>query len=467
MKNKFNYLILLCVLGVAGCKKEVVQSDEKVTSASKKSLALRSSGDNEWDLLGFGYDVTGEFGNESARRNSAINVVKLKKDHPDRVTLHDTPSNLNTVDAGANSTDYSLDLTGKFDASASFLLFKGSVYGSYSDKTKTSNKYSYARISQNVKRKTLELNAPKELLTTNYLTEQFKYDINALSAADLVKAYGTHVLTHIVLGGRLELNYRSETRGSDRKKAATAGATINGLASVFSIKADFTYDESTVRENFNQTLSYRTIGGDPTLSIVKEVSLDKPIQKIDITPWMLSCTPENARLIEVVKGSSIPLYELIADATKKQAVKNYINIYLYNNQVRDLGDVPVYGFFSARFMDHVYKTANESVAGGDHQPQGVQFYAFSTQAEGTVPVYGFFSARHMDHVYKLHNGPVPGGDHQPQGIQFYAYATPGPGRIPVYSYFSARHMDHVLKTENVPVAGGDHAFEGISFYVPE
>ena len=466
MKKNYTLFILLLFGTIAGCKKDQLKN---VSENPENVRKVNSGGDGLYDLLGYGYDATGEYGNASAARFKVIDIAKLKLEQPDRVENSLAPDQYTTIESGANSEDYSRDLSGKFSASTDFKLFGGTVYGSYKDSMKASSKYSYAHLSQINKQRSVKVNASKELIVANYLSDAFKSDINTMTPQQLVVAYGTHVLSNIVLGAKLEINYRSTTNSSDKKKAATAGAAAHGLIKFFSLSADFTYDESLAKTNTNQTLSYRTVGGDGTKGVIGEVELDKPITKVNISNWQSTCTAANATLIEIVRDGAIPLSDLISDPAKKEAVRLYIDQYFRDKGVKVLGDVPVYVYYDSGVSDHYFTPTNRPAIGdGSFRNEGIAFYAFSAPAAGTVPIYVYYDSGASDHYLTTDNKPATGdGSFRNEGIAFHAYLSAGAERTPVYVYYDSGASDHYFTTDNKPAIGnGSFRNEGIAFYVP-
>lgn len=466
-QTKTACVILAFAAILGGCKKsDALKSDSEVLS---KAYGKLSAGDNEYDLLGYGYDLTQEYAHYESGRFKVIDIEKLKRNQPDRVEKSIGVYQYSTVEAGANSYDYSLSLSSKFSATAGFALFKGTINGSFKDSTKISNKYSFAHISQIIKQKNIKFNATNEQIMSDYLSETFKSDLNTLTPGALVSKYGTHVLSNIILGAKLEIYYRTITNSSDKKRAATAGATVNGLESLFSSNVDYTFDESLAKTNTSQTLSYRTVGGDGSKGLMGEVDLDKPITKVNIGDWQSTCTIANATIIDIAPDGIIPLYDLIADPVKKEVIKLYINQYLIDRGVRSLGDVPIYVYNSQKWKDHYFTPDNKQTIGnGDYVNEGIAFYAFSRPAEGTVPVYVYNNQQAGDHYFSTDNFPsIGGGSYKNEGIAFHAYRSSGNGRVPVYVYNFSGASDHYFSTEDAAsIGGGYYKKEGVAFYVP-
>ncbi len=120
MKNnyKLKIMCLLCVITVAfsSCKKNELEEGKGLKNSHNK---LASAGDGEWDLLGYGYDVTGEYANSSASKFSVIDVVRLKADYFDRVEKDESSRKYGEIIGGENAATYLSNLTDKLGASAS------------------------------------------------------------------------------------------------------------------------------------------------------------------------------------------------------------------------------------------------------------------------------------------------------------------------------------------------------------
>lgn len=471
MKNNFNaikinhslagfaFCFMVCI---AGCKKD----NSKDLSSSKPLNKVMSAGDGRFDLLGYGYDVTGEYANLSSTRFGVIDVEKISKAEPNRINTLLGVQDDTEINTGSDAEAYSQKLSGKVNATFGLPLFKGVFSTSYHQSSSFSAKYSYASAFKTIKQKQLVLNVTNQSIKDNYLTETFKSDVNTLSVQDLVARYGTHVLTNIVLGAKLEVFYRSQTTSSNRSTGVEAGFTSNVLNKLFHFDVKTSFADSTIKSNSDEKIYYRTIGGDGSKGLTGDVKLDNSPQTITIGTWQSSCNASNAVLIQIGQDGYTPLYDLIQDGVKSAAVKTYIEQYLAASRISLLGDVPVYSYYNASATDHYLTTVNQPYVGGGFKNEGPQFYAFSRQMPGTVPVYSYYNAGATDHYFSILNQPSVGGGFLREGIMFYVYANNGPDLTPVFSYYNAGARDHYFTTINQPSVGGGFLNEGVQFYIP-
>lgn len=106
----------------------------------------------------------------------------------------------------------------------------------------------------------------------------------------------------------------------------SAGVGLH-VKTIFNINTGYTYNTNDIIENFSQKLHYKTIGGDPTKSLIGDIaigSVSNPNPTINISGWQSSCTPENSVMIDIAPNGLVPIYDLIPDQSKALAVKNYI-----------------------------------------------------------------------------------------------------------------------------------------------
>lgn len=335
-------MLFVTMAMLTGCKKNEVPTtpiNDGINKKKKNGQGTNSAGDGKNDLLGYGYDLTGEFANSSAAKFSVINVDKLKLEQPTRVEWDLSSKREGVLIAGENATSYLEKVTAKLNSSFSLfgigklLLFKASISGTYSDSDAFSSKYLYSSYSHKIQQKRVKLNATNTMLK-DYLTSSFTADVTNESPAYIVSRYGTHVLSDIILGAKLEVLYRSTTTKTDRINASTAGVDV-GVKAIFSINTGFTYDYNSTTQNFSQTLHYKTIGGEPSTSILGNTSIiSANPPTVNISDWEKSSSLANAEMIDITENGLIPIWDLIADPVKSEAVKTYVIQYLKDSQAK-------------------------------------------------------------------------------------------------------------------------------------
>lgn len=348
-KQKVSRLLILTglfTLGLFSCKKNEIQQP-----STGKTIA-RSAGDGKNDLLGYGYDVTGEYANSSAARFPVINVDALQQAQPIRIEWDLSKKQTGNLVAGENAKSYlekkSLKVKGSFGVG----VFKASITTSFSSSDMFSSKYVYSGYDLVIQQKRVKMNAGIALMKA-YLNPNFLADIQNETPQYIVKTYGTHVLGDITLGAKLQVTYRSETSNTNREKASEAGVDVS-VGKIFSINTGFNHSETETASNFSQSLHYKTIGGDPSKSLIATVPVGTNVPKVSIADWQASSTLANAEMIDFNPEALIPLYELVTDVAKQTALKNYIEQYLKANQVvLETGPQKIYAKVSYENPDYM------------------------------------------------------------------------------------------------------------------
>lgn len=484
-QTKMACVILAFAAILGGCKKsDALKSDSEILSKGNSKLV---AGDAKWDLLGHGYDVTGElFERENASKVSIIDVNRFYADYPNRIPTPTDTKGGYRVYYGATAYDYVNDvnkkqtfgITGTGGDSKGEDLYGSANFSLTNDKQNTytySSKYSYSTYESWFRIKSIDFtdDVTPELLK-NYLTPDFIAYLSNHSAEEVVTTYGTHILLGIDIGGRIKYDYKGgvvkETTYERKLRAIKAGFSI-GIAKIFSVdlSSDITKEEKTTISNettdklfvgtfYGGTNSGTSFSGDP---------LGNTSISVNLVSWQQSINVNNASLIGI--NRSVPIYEFITDPVKKGLVKAAVEKYIKDRQVKDLGEVPIYVYNNLVVKDHYFTPDNQpTIGGGGYANEGIAFYAFSKPTTGAVPIYVYNNVSAKDHYFTPDNQPtIGGGAYVREGIAFYAYPSSAAGRIPVVVYNNASVKDHYWSTVNAPtIGGGGYVREGISFYVP-
>lgn len=463
MKKAFILFFSVSSLMVS-CKQEIISpnTEDEMKTGISDDKTVHSAADGKLDLLGYGYDLTGDHENSNPALFSAIDVEKLKNEHPDIIENLKIDSTETFFEVGGNAFEFLKNISSKKKFSRpEELLFKGLVDFNFSNADKWSSKYIYGLYSQRFINKRILMKKDKVLLM-KYLNQQFIADINRLTAAELVKIYGTHILTDFRLGGKMEVIYQAETNNNNRSLAAAAG-TEAAFAKVFGVRTPNAQDELVVKNNYNQNVTIRTIGGasEKIISGIKFGTDGSPIVSINVPAWKSGITDNNAELIEI--NDAIPLYELITDPAKKSQVQNYITEYFKAHQVTLTTDV-VYIFENAARKDYALSTnINTPQVYPGWAYSDVVFKAYTYNPSVAQPIYSYINNVNGDHAYTTTK--ITLADWVAEGIPFYAYSSQVPGTVPVYQFYNSANTSHYYSTNRNATSGyAGWAFEGVCFY---
>ncbi|WP_288243627.1 MAC/perforin domain-containing protein [uncultured Chryseobacterium sp.] len=463
MKRKFAlFLSALPLVFMTSCSVEELDNNADVenTKASRNNVSAgKYAGDGIYDVLGHGYNVTGEYANATAAGFKVVDIERFKTEQSARLISENTFSQDYTEEYGENAEKYSKMVSTKVDVTAGIPLFKKTLSVGFNSSVTTTNKfdakYIYGSYNLTIKQKRVRFNATVDMLG-DYLTPEFIQDLQTKTPQQIVQDYGTHVAVDIYTGAKMDIIFQSETTNEDRERAARIGVKV-GMDKIFDVNVTNDVNTSESTKNYSRKLWYRTRGGDPSKGLIGELNLDQSNPKINISNWQSSSTVNNSVLVDFGQNGLVFIYDLIKDPAKKATLKAYVDQYLIDNKVfLDYIPVPVYGFYSPADGDHYLST----YAGKpyNYQAEGEQFKVYSYKAPNTVPIYQFYSANDKDHYYSTYAGTP--WNYTYEGIAF--YATMDSSKKPIYQFYNGGIRDHFYSTWGGTPNG--YVAEGIPFY---
>lgn len=431
--------ILVFCLAVAcwSCQKENNEHLKPKTNLADASP--QKAGDGVNDVVGYGYDVTGVYADASSSRNAVIDIAAFSAANPNRLYVSYPNSQTYFSTYGVNARDFSSKLSKTITATSTFSAFTGTVNASTTETTTYSSKYLYGIYNLLLQRKQIQLNASTDLLR-NYLTPEFLADLSNQTPAYIVGKYGTHVHVNIITGGKLEILYRSETTSSSRTDAATAGLKVS-VAKVFELGATTSSDVTNSKSNTNQSLTYHSVGGSVAVPLVT-VNVEGA-STVSFSAWQNSVTDANSVLVAIPADGLIDITELVADATKKAALQNYIAQYIASKAVNvTYNTAPLLSSYNAVSLDNLLSITPETAGVSNWIQRGTIGQIFTDNAmEGTVALYRYYLNNGTHFYTNNYNEIGAGGDlGHFEKIAGYIYSQPTAGAIPIYRYnSSARH----------------------------
>jgi hypothetical protein len=335
-------LAFILLASISGCKKtsennlkeeigEVPKVEISVARFEDMSNVTEPQGDAIYNLLGYGYDITNKYASTSSVRAQVIDLpLFIANNDKEAFSPSNGTQNFSMSFYGANAEDLSAQLSERYDVSNGLNVFKSTFVSSFPESNALSKKYGYGYFSWIFIRRKLRIQATKG---SNSLTTIFTEDVKTLNAEQLVKKYGTHILQRIHIGTRINILYQSEVPdNSERILAIKEGMNyaINKVFGFFQSNGGL-INVKALNTNSSIKLRYDMIGGD--ISKVKELEI-VGVKRIDFNEWNKSLSESDYRFIDFDSNGLIPLYDLIADNTKKRVVKEFIVKYILENQTK-------------------------------------------------------------------------------------------------------------------------------------
>ncbi|MBE8714881.1 MAC/perforin domain-containing protein [Sphingobacterium hungaricum] len=296
-------------------------------STSKTIAVEKKWGSEELFMLGYGYDATGKYAHPAYIKGKIMNASKFYNENKSLITISKTNSRGTELPTGGTKEQVLATISEKAGFTSDELLrytnlFKAHFENKFeNDKTFENLSYKFYGISELWASTLMRINYPQgrdEWFLTNYLTDEFKNDLSTKSADDIIKLYGTHLLTNITIGSRIDYLYRyAEDRksNSDYWFIYNIPYYFNPAAHVYTVKPE---EAAPLKENMY-------------VEVIDGLNPSPNIWMIDITNYKKerinykgfdSLTEENVTLVDFHNQGNklIPIYDLALDPAKKEAL---------------------------------------------------------------------------------------------------------------------------------------------------
>lgn len=356
MKKRHFYFISMILLGlvVSNCSE---MEDEFASANENKpqevTTTTRAMGDGQYQVLGYGYDITGEYLERQSIKLQILNIDSFVKQNGGLYRVESVNEINDNMYLGENFMNYVKDVIKKSNFSGSVAekmakvdtekgevpySFSASYNGESTKKKSITTKETFFKVDQTKHLEQYILYAGPDTLS-NYLTTYFKTKLNTASPDDIVEEFGTHILLDFLVGGRLSAYYTStitdNLNSESKTHIAKAGATfaLKKIGLSFSGGSTSTEVETYQRKNTNWSCQVITKGGQHNGHKVTISSEGVVNHTLDFSEWQKSVDKNHCVLTEINFNKTYPIYEFIKDPVKKQQIKDAVIRYI-NNQKR-------------------------------------------------------------------------------------------------------------------------------------
>lgn len=338
MKKLFLFMSWVMLI-LSGCADEDII--ERNSPSFPQSVNTRSAGDGVYDILGYGYDITGPYLDTKSSRAIVFDTNKLLE--KGLITPYKLEESRFRYSSGKDVIDFTTNMSSSLQMSTPGILKViggASLNIAFGGNSHYNSDYSFAYCTQQYIDSRYRISEADINVLKTCLTKQFIERLSTYTPEQIVEEYGTHVLKDIYLGAKFEVYYMAKSTSSSKKESINAGLGAS-LFSLFKMDGKFQYDESLAITNKEQSLYYFTIGGDPAVGVQGSLNPENS-PSIDIGKWMASVKSSTPKFIDVDNNSQsfIPIYELVIDPTKKQTLKAYIDNYIKSKEVCSISLYP-------------------------------------------------------------------------------------------------------------------------------
>ncbi len=289
--------------------------------------------DDKYYMLGYGYDATGKYAHPASVRNKVLNFEVYDKDDGSVLFSKSTSSGPELFIAGTQR-ECVQDLAKKAGFSTTEIskyrnLFKGKFDSPFKNDTSFPElSYYYHGVSQiNVVYHLSFLYSTyrKDRFQSSYLTNNFKADLETKSAEEILKIYGTHILSSILIGERMDYLYRY---AADEKSSSSDWFLYN-THRYFSQGPSAWTSSPKKDPPLKENMYIEVVDGtrpNPNTWMVDITNFQG--KRIEFNGWK-SITDNSLTLVAFRNDDGlIPIYEFVKDPAKREALTKAYEKYL-------------------------------------------------------------------------------------------------------------------------------------------
>lgn len=365
MKKLFYFVILACILYACSSDSDFTPEDEtpsdvyELKAIPDKEVIFKTYPASMKQILGAGYDVTADYLSPEAIKAPIIDLEKIYNSDIDVFTRMPANSSEPRDYTGENAKAFLTDITNSQapeNINSNHLLSIGTIlkHKEFQSDYNHSSQYSFASSEQlfTAERWNFTPFYTLEKYKYRYLTQEFKNDVTSMTAEDIIKKYGTHLLVDVGIGARYRGLYRTTvptaTSAADIARITLISALTKIAQQGLSTGSGVSGWEEEVAKSIGGQLILEFYGGDTTL-------LPSQPTRADINAWWKSFSEENYTLTKIIQNKALPVYKMIEDATKREQVKDAIEKYISNQKLSSVSTTPLLQAWNGK--NHTYDTS--------------------------------------------------------------------------------------------------------------
>ncbi|MBD8389027.1 MAC/perforin domain-containing protein [Dysgonomonas sp. BGC7] len=299
--------------------------------SSSKSVSWKNKGvEDNYFMLGYGFDATGKFAHPASVRNKIFDVDKYKADRDGAVTLFKVLSGsaeIIFIGTKAECLDRLASLGGfSKDESVKYKnLFKATFETAFiNDISFPELDYSYSGYSSTAAIYLARF-LYRQQTATKYLTEEFKADLQKLSPDEIIKKYGTHLLREVYVGQRIDYLYRAN---SSDLRILNSWSGYNAYYYFRIPTSGLTVYKPDVASPQKENLYIEAVDGTSSKPNAWMIDITNYQSEPIVFEGWGNITDETMVLVNFSDEALIPIYDLVEDTTKKEELRQAYEKYL-------------------------------------------------------------------------------------------------------------------------------------------
>lgn len=245
--------------------------------------------------------------------------------------------------------------------------FKLDVEAGYSKETSSNNRYYYAirevqhlagsaYIRPGMIRQLRDRNANiyqtdfrKKIYTYRSSTGKERKD----AMYDLVNTYGTHFITHGILGGELKISLKMQV--TEENAASNIHAAVSLSAKVVDVNGEVNASNAEEKAESNTTISLVSFGGNNAYTIETGTTFDSFRKQMDdrdkLNRWVKSI--KDGTSLSLISIETMPIYELMPTQEMRDELREFIVGEYQKNEYEKEGDTYIPDLFIISGYDFI------------------------------------------------------------------------------------------------------------------
>ncbi len=301
--KRMSFLLVVVVLALSSCDflMGLFAGDESVVGM---------------DTLGRGYDIFDSYADRIKVKEPILDIDALEQaEMVENVVIEMSAYKSIT---GTDIASYSTALMQECSVSGSYGGFSGAIEQSFSEERYTSTEYSFATVNIYVHKYGLLLKDRQTVASLEpYLADTFESRLNdpEYSPQDLFSSYGTHCMTGVIVGARLDYNVSAKTSDISGSKSigVYAEASYKNVLLEVSVSASVLSETEYAQYKTSEEKRLRAYGGasEYAVSIVTKGDYDAWLETIDGNP--VFC--------DYYDSSLTPIWEFCEEETRRTEIE--------------------------------------------------------------------------------------------------------------------------------------------------
>ena len=173
-------------------------------------------------------------------------------------------------------------------------------------------------------------------------------------------------------------------------KETTAKAGFSLVLSSFGLSGSGSVNTQLINNNTNAFLFAKSSGGTKSISESWDFT-NGPLKSVSTSDWSSSVDYKNSVVLKIKKA--VPIYDLVADPTKKAQIKAAVEKYMADRQLELV--TPLHRLWLASKIMITMTTEKNDLLYPDWAYDGLMGYLCSVQISGTTPLYRFWHAKKL------------------------------------------------------------------------